>query len=770
MPFVSMASAKNKIDGSIKNRVLDFLQKLQLDDTTPGLHIEPMVNPRDKRVRTGRVTDEWRAVLFRMDVDGGPHYVYYGTWHHDEAIKVARSTVLKLNLSLGAPEFEDQGVPDAEEALSPAATPADAGAADEAAGNPTTSASEVPVISSGAAPAPAPTGAVTAGGAPTGSAAVEPWENQLPERWAAERLHTEAGIQASAAAAALAARTRADLNAVIDGLPEAQGLVLLGLANGEDLAAIREELGLAGPVDEALPEDERLDRALREAPVGFAFVGENPQELREAFESLDIDRWRVFLHPEQRKYVTGRWNGSYRLSGGAGTGKTVVLVHRARDLVREDPHSRVLLTTFTRTLAAALAQQVKRLDADLPLVAMGDPGLGIAGIDQVAAKVISLATTGELDAAQTAVLGPGRNTMTQRIGATQKAFRTAVDISDPDLSGPLVEPTFLEQEYVSVVLAQRITDEKGYLRAPRQGRGTALNRAARKELWKVFSQFRRSHQMTDTVTFPELAAIAAAVLEARAARGDTLPFDHVLVDEAQDFHAAHWLLLRALVPEGPDDLFIAEDSHQRIYGQKVPLSRFGIQIRGRSRRLRLNYRTTAENLAYAITLLEGGDYTDIEDEAESTKDYRSVRSGPAPVVVRANGATDELGAAAAQVRRWMEADVAPEAVAVLVRTEQHAKRAAAALDAHGVANASVGRGETAGKGKVSVMTMHSAKGMEFERVVVMGADASEMASLFGHERLPEAERQDALLRERSLLYVAATRARDELVVTTPGRL
>jgi superfamily I DNA/RNA helicase len=766
MPFVSMASAKNKIDGSIKNRVLDFLQKLQLDDTTPGLHIEPMVNPRDKRVRTGRVTDEWRAVLFRMDVDGGPHYVYYGTWHHDEAIKVARSTVLKLNLSLGAPEFEDQGMPDVAEAPSPDRTPVEAGASLEEAGEAKAPEDEGRGTAGDAAPAPGTGGTDEASRAPAGSAAVEPWENQLPGRWTPDRLHAEAGIQAAAAAAALAARTRADLNAIIDGLPEAQGLVLLGLANGEDLSAIREELGLAGPVDEGLPEDERLDRALRDAPVGFAFVGDNPQELREAFESLDIDRWRVFLHPEQRKYVSGRWKGSYRLSGGAGTGKTVVLVHRARDLVREDPRTRVLLTTFTRTLAGSLAQQVKRLDADLPQVSIGETGLSIAGIDQVAAKVIAMATAGELDAAQAAVLGPGRNTVTRRIGKTQAEFRTAVEISDPDLSGPLVEPTFLEQEYISVVLAHRITDEKGYLRAPRQGRGTALNRAARKEIWKVFAQCRRSHQMTDTVTFPELAAIAAAVLEARAARGDALPFDHVLVDEAQDFHAAHWLLLRALVPERPDDLFIAEDSHQRIYGQKIPLSRFGIQIRGRSRRLRLNYRTTAENLAYAITLLEGGDYTDIEDEAESTKDYRSVRSGPAPVVQRAQGPADEADAAAAQVRRWVDAGVPHEAVAVLVRTDQHAKRAAAALDAQAVANASVGRGETAGKGKVSVMTMHSAKGMEFERVVVMGVDPSSVATVFGHDRLPDAERHDALLRERSLLYVAATRARDELVVTS----
>lgn len=748
MPYVSMASAKNKIDGSIKNRVLDFLQKLQLDDTTPGLHIEPMEQARDKRARTGRVTKEWRAVLFRIDGKAGTHYVYYGTWHHDEAINIARSTVLTMNLSLGVPEFEDWGLPEAQE---------------DPGGHP-------PVVSEAEATAELEPAEGSGEGTGQEGADIGPgWVNRLPEAWTAEQLTDEAGIRADGAERALQVDTLSELNAVIDALPEAQGLVLLGLANGEDLAEIREELGLtplaeAGGARNEPTEDEALDRALRGTKLGFVFVGENSRELKDAFESLDIDRWRVFLHPEQRKYVTGRWNGSYRLSGGAGTGKTVVLVHRARDLHEEQPGRRMLLTTFTRTLADALAQQVKRLDPELPQVPMGTPGLTIAGMDQIAVKVVGSATAREVEEARAAVLGRGQNALSQRLGQTKDAWLAAVDISGPQASAALLEPTFLEQEYISVVLAHGATEEKDYLRAPRQGRGTALNRAARKELWKVFAQFRRTNQMSDAVTYPEMAAIAAAVLRSHAERGERLPFDHVLVDESQDFHAAHWLLLRALVPEGPDDLFIAEDSHQRIYGQKVPLSRFGIQIRGRSRRLRLNYRTTAENLAYAVSLLEGGNYTDMEDEAEQSGDYRSVRSGPVPRLVRADDVAGELQAVVEAVGEWIADGVSEEAVAVLVRSGYSIQRVASALDDADIKNGSPTKGDTAGRGKVTVMTMHSAKGMEFERVVVMGGDASSAASKFGADRLPEAEQQDALLRERSLHYVAATRARDELVV------
>lgn len=746
MPYVSMASAGNKIDGSVKKPVFDFLQKLQTDDTLPGLHIEPMQKPKDNRVRTGRVNDAWRAVLYKITLEEGYHYVYYGTWHHDEAIKIARSHVLKFNSALGAPEFEDQGVADLEEF--------------EASAEPT-----APETSDAGADSASET--ATDAGAATGhqgedDAVVPDWANQLPAKWTAEALTSEAGIRAGAAQRALAAETQAELNAVINSLPEAQGLVLLGLANGEDLDAIRDELGLT-PADETGNEDEQLDRALRGNKGGFVFVGDSPDELRDALESMEIDKWRVFLHPEQRRYVEGRWNGSYRLSGGAGTGKTVVLVHRARSLARENAGARILLTTFTRTLAESLVMQMNKLDADIPQVDMGEPGVSIKGIDQIAARVLKTAGPGEFEAARTRALGAGGSATYSLVSNTPKAWAAAVDMSDPDLPEDLLAPDFLEQEYVSVVLANGVTEEGQYLKTSRKGRGTALNRSQRKELWKVIAQFRRSNQMNDDLTYPEVAAIAAALLQARAEQGEELPFDHVLVDEAQDFHAAHWLLLRALTNDGPDDLFIAEDSHQRIYGQKVPLSRFGIQIRGRSRRLRLNYRTTAENLAYAISILEGVEYTDIEDEEES-HDYHSIRSGPVPRVITADSARGEVDAAVEEIRRWLDAHADANGIAVLVRSQSDVQTVTPALAAADIPSDAPQKGKTAGSGRVSVMTMHAAKGMEFERVVVLGASDDLAPPKWQYEKLPPKEQEDAKMRERSLFYVAATRARDELVV------
>ncbi|GAB2895639.1 3'-5' exonuclease [Neomicrococcus lactis] len=736
MPFVSMASAKNKLDGSVQKLAMSFLQKLQVDDTAPGLHIEPMKQPRDPRARTGRVNDMYRAVLFKLESDGEPHYVYVGTWPHDEAIDIARSRVLKFNLALGAPEVEDRGLID-EAPVEPQPT-------------------YVP-------PTP-PQPEVSEERQPSGGVVLE-WTNHLRENWTQERLESEAGISADGARRALAATTQAELSEVIDALPEMQGLAILGLANGDELADVLDELGAqpAGSVQD--PQDDALlDKAIRESKGQFVFVGDNPDELREAFESLDFDKWRVFLHPEQRKYVETATSGPYRLTGGAGTGKTVVLLHRARSLYRANPNARILLTTYTRALAKSLSLQLTRLDSSLPQVEMGKPGITIAGMDQIAAQVLRDAPASALEAATASVLGPGRNTLSVKLGRVDEDFEEAVDMASPELPEPLLQPRFLDQEYQSVVLANGVVEEKDYVRASRSGRGTALNRGARQELWKVFAQFRLSHRMKDAATFPEIAAIAAAVLRA----GGSLPFDHVLVDEAQDFSAPHWLLLRALVAEGADDLFIAEDSHQRIYGQKVPMSRFGINIRGRSRRLRLNYRTTAENLAYAMSLLSGAEYSDLDDEKVAESGYRSVRSGPTPSVLTVSDSAAEVDVVVSRIREWMSAGVAPEAIAVLVRSEKNATRAVDGLTRVGIPSSVATGGSVAGKGKVTVMTMHSSKGLEFQCVVVMGAGAGDLPAKWTFEGLPEAEQSDALLRERSLLYVAATRARDELVITASG--
>jgi len=260
--------------------------------------------------------------------------------------------------------------------------------------------------------------------------------------------------------------------------------------------------------------------------------------------------------------------------------------------------------------------------------------------------------------------------------------------------------------------------------------------------------------------------VASAALRAGALA--SAPADHILIDEGQDLTPLHWMLLRALVAEGPDDLFIAEDTHQRIYGHRVVLSRYGIAIRGRSRRLTLNYRTTQQNLGFAMNVLEGAEYADAEDADEGVKGYRSARTGPAPEVIGAANAAEQFDAVAEAVRGWLAAEVPAGSIALLTRTNSRRDAVKTALAERGVMVAAINSGEGSGSSPV-VMTMHNAKGQEFSCVVLVDVSHGQIPLAWVLEQAAPEDRPDVLLRERSLLYVAASRARDQLLVTWAGQ-
>ncbi|WP_036508082.1 3'-5' exonuclease, partial [Nocardia aobensis] len=395
----------------------------------------------------------------------------------------------------------------------------------------------------------------------------------------------------------------------------------------------------------------------------------------------------------------------------------------------------------------------------------GDPGIYVAGIDKLANDIVNRA--GDLTAATTAIFGGPVDVASKRT-VQDRVWREIVHSGGSGLDQRLATPAFLENEYVSVVLANKVTTPEQYLRVARAGRGVRLSRAQRIAVWKLIEAFRRHSRTDGSLSFPEILAIAAEHLTLEQSAGRSFVADHVLVDEAQDLHATHWALLRALVPEGRNDLFIAEDSHQRIYGQPVVLGRMGIKIVGRSRRLTLNYRTTAQNLNFAVGILSGADYHDLEEGEESTLGYRSARLGPDPDRHQCSSLADELDYVARIVRQWLDEGTEPETIAVLTRGQNERTQFVRALGERGI-EARALDDNPATTGHVQVLTMHRSKGMEFSRVILAGVDDAHVPSQAALRTVPEEERAEAELRERSLLYVAASRARDELVVTWSGQ-
>lgn len=724
--IASNSKGMSKLDGSIKNKVYDFFEKLAADDTQPSLHIEPLHAAVDPRVRTGRVDLHYRAVLFRVDdKSSGPTYIYMGTWGHDDAIKLAERATLRVNPINGTLE----------------------GLIGDSA--PVEAARTTPVAQPVSKPAPSFLAGVG---------------------YKLADLTDRLGINPVLAAKAMEAPDEsALLEAAAEGL-EWEGSALLELATGIAIETIRENHGFAEkPVDTSLDVDQQIIAALERpaSKMQFAFIEDN-EELRRVIEGGDFAAWRTFLHPEQRKYVESDFSGAFRLSGGAGTGKTVVAIHRARRLARANPDARIVLTTFNSTLAQGLKADLKALDPGLRIADKpGDPGVYVGGIDALGRDVLH--RSGEAaGAASERVLGHVVEFGSKRT-ASDAVWREVAQSVDSGLDARLATPAFLENEYVAVVLANRVTTLEQYAKVARPGRGVRLSRPQRIAVWKLVEAFRRRSQMDETISFPEVLALAAEALRIRAERDGTCLVDHVIVDEAQDLHATHWALLRALVAEGPNDLFIAEDSHQRIYGSPVVLSRFGVKIVGRSRRLTLNYRTTAQNLHFAVSVLSGAEYRDLEQGEESTSDYRSARNGPAPELISCPDLAAELETVATKVKSWLaEEGVEPESIAVLTRSQDERDRFVRGLGERGVPARAVDKNAPT-PGQPLVMTMHRAKGMEFSRVILAGADEKHVPLPATLRNVPEEERAEALLRERSLLYVASSRARDALVVTWSGK-
>ncbi|NCT90970.1 ATP-dependent helicase [Cellulomonas sp. APG4] len=742
MPTIIMTKWPVKIDGSVRSKAMAFLQKLSADDTTPGLHVEPIQQSADPRVRTGRVDQSYRAVMFRLDGAGEPHYVIHGVWQHDDAIAVAKKVRLKLNPINGLPQIEEIPVP------------ADAGGGGEhAAAGP---GGERPVRSD--EPQDKPAVDVRRDEVDTREEPV-PTEPLLGRRGVTRSdLVERLGVPVEVADLALVAPDEDGVLAVAQHHEGWLGTMLIDLATGDSVDTVRERMEIAA-APEPSDDDEALLRSLRRpaAQMQFTFI-EDQDELRRVIESGDFGAWRVFLHPDQRRYVERPTKGPFRLSGGAGTGKTVVVVHRTRALARARPDARMLVTTFTRNLADSLRDSLQQLDPGVPVAGgPGEAGVHVTGIDALAFAVLRSAGGPSLGAATQAVLGDERPELRGR--TPEGRWRAVVEGTSTDLPPQLAHEAFLAAEYATVVLPNRVLTEEQYLRVRRPGRGTPLDRKRRAAVWELISRYRAQGRVDGTLDYPETAAVAAAYLEGAGGEPRRLA-DHVLVDEGQDLSPGHWQLLRALVEPGPDDLFIAEDSHQRIYGPRLVLSRYGINIVGRSRRLTLNYRTTAQNLRYAMGILEEGEYVDLENVPEETG-YRSARSGPEPELVDVASLPAELDLIADRVRGWLGTAVPAETIAVLVHDRFQRERVVSGLAERRVEVRAVDR-EKPVAGRPLVMTMHRAKGMEFSKVVLVLGDPSATERRFAG--LDEAERADAELRERSVEYVAATRARDELVV------
>lgn len=464
----------------------------------------------------------------------------------------------------------------------------------------------------------------------------------------------------------------------------------------------------------------------------------NIQELERALE-YPWEKWTVFLHPEQQELVVKNYLGPARVSGSAGTGKTIVALHRAVYLARANPESRVLLATFSETLSNALQTKLQRLLGNAPR--MGDR-IDVCTLDALGTRLYKA-----------------------QIGTLQLASRGVIVQALKDASmiveGPKYSLQFLLNEWDHIVDAWQLASWEEYRDVARLGRKTRLSEPQRRAVWSILEAGRADLQAKHLVT---TAAMFSKLTEA-IAKSQSRPYDFAVIDESQDVTVSQLRFLATLVNGRDDSLFFAGDLGQRIFQQPFSWKSLGVDIRGRSKTLRVNYRTSHQIRMQADRLLEP-EVTDVDGNADRRNDTVSVFNGPNPIIETFGTTDTEIKEVGDWLAERVKQEVLPHEIGVFVRSSIQLERAQAAVSAARLASKTLDDHVQTALGHVSICTMHLAKGLEFRAVVVMACD-DEVLPL--QERIEsvgdESDLKEVYDTERQLLYVACTRARDNLLVT-----
>ena len=463
----------------------------------------------------------------------------------------------------------------------------------------------------------------------------------------------------------------------------------------------------------------------------------NVEELEAALE-YPWERWTIFLHPDQQGLVERPYNGPARVSGSAGTGKTVVALHRAAFLARSNPNARILLTTFSDALANLLRTKLGRL------VHQGAPASG--------SIVVGALDTIGLDLYAKSFAPP-------ELAPRETVEELTAEAAASEGSG--FSPSFLIAEWDRVVDAWQLETWDDYREVRRLGRYRRLSENQRRALWPVFEQVRAGLEGCGLITRAQMFA----QLTRNAGISQRPPFDYVVVDEAQDVSVAQLRFLAAVCGQRPNGLFFSGDLGQRIFQQPFSWKELGVDVRGRSQTLRINYRTSHQIRSQADRLLDP-EISDFDGNLEERKGTISVFNGPKPDIL----AFENKDAEATAIGNWLKSRISegvePDEIGVFVRSTDQLPRAEEAVRCSGAPYAVFDAATEATEGRMTVWTMHLAKGLEFRAVAVMACDAEVIPLQMRVESIvDEADLDEVYNTERNLLYVACTRARDHLLIT-----
>lgn len=537
-------------------------------------------------------------------------------------------------------------------------------------------------------------------------------------------------------------------------LPETAFALLEWYAHGDELVdlldlADEQVPGMEPKVQRYDPDDVEgaLENPTLATQAQFVVVQNEDELLRMMSEPLE--KWRVYLRPDQRRIVERTCKGPARTLGGAGTGKTVVAMHRAKHLASlSSEGDRILFTTYSRNLAGDIRANLAKICRPEELAR-----IEVTNLDAWVAKYFR-----EQDFDTRLVYGA------EVASLWEEAIRRT---ASPEQGSPTLAQ-FYEEEWDRVVMPQEALTKDKYLKASRKGRGTRLSRRQRMEVWNVLEAYQ------NLLKERKVRDINMAMYEcARLLESDSMPkYSHVIVDEGQDFGNSAYRLIRAIAGSGnrENDIFIVGDAHQRIYRNRPTLSQAGIDVRGRASILKTNYRTTEETRRYAFAVLEGTTFDDLDEGEDLGDGCRSLTHGVPPQLKGFRTFPNEVAHIRNEIKKLREAGVRAGDICIVARTNDLARKYKEKLQEEGIVCYEIRQESEDNRSNpgVRIATMHRVKGLEFRHVFIVGAEADilPLRGLSGEDRISEEER---LTREKCLLYVALSRAQQTVHVTWNGK-
>lgn len=545
------------------------------------------------------------------------------------------------------------------------------------------------------------------------------------------------------------------------GVPEHQLPLVRSIKDMDDLEKV--ESSLSGDVFEYLfylmDDGTDINNIITEVEAGKEQDGDstinNKRNFIEITDDEELERviaegtekWQIFLHPSQRLLVEKSYSGSLKVTGGGGTGKTVAAIHRLKKLTEKGSMKSVLYTTFTRTLIKNISSRVR--------------SMGIKSENCVIENIDKLA----LDMAKSYGLIP----QTATVLDYGPSSRTSEEIWDGIVTDNLsqFDTRFLKREYLDVIVYNNNKTIDDYYRQSRTGRTQPVNRKQRTGIWNLVEQYVARKKESQLYDRNEIFNLIANHLNENGIH----PFKHVIADEIQDFSNPELRFLRALVEEGPDDLFLVGDPYQRIYNnRKIAFSQVGINVRGkRSKRLRVNYRTTEEIKRAATNVVNGCAFDDFDGSPESLAGYVSLMHGDRPEYKIYDNRNEEIAAIIDFIRMCRENGIEYKDIVVASYIKDSIKPVQDALHRNNIPYKNLMNEGTGNDNGVNLSSFHNMKGLEFKVVILSDVNKKTFPYLpYGFEGLDEIEKKNHLMNQKALMYVAITRAMQKVLITGSG--